>query len=529
MKNLKYIMGLLLLLSMACNEVWDEHYGLDGGDESAYVVSSLNLLDYLKSIPDYSKFVEALEQYGIAEELTRDQYLSVWAVNNEAMQALESMDLDKEFVLRYHINNLTYDMSKLRDGLRLRSLNGKYIPVTRPVENKIQVADATVTEGNQFCQNGVVHEINELMVPDESIYEYLYGLSDEYSMIRDSVFAANDTVFDASNSVPIGVDKSGNTIYDSAFVIENPIFEEVDFRSEFSQVTMFVPSNEVVGVCFDNLQKLYDQFGKPFTKADSLIAWNWVMDAVFYDQVVDDYGAEEDLVSAFGKLWKTTVQGVNPQYKRMSNGRVYDVNFLKIPNNVHISAIKQLFYYYEFVPDEQRDELFTFHNTSEIRIQATDNYSFPNINVSGTYTILRLFGEDIPGQPLAVDYTPVKLDKNEDGTTTASVVEVPPGEYNLYMGVQSKNHPYLNVYIDDQLVAAELNVEPSSPWNYDRSTNTVPGTKWDGLGGLVGIVNIEGDEVRSFKLRVEVALLGKSSREEMKLYHWALVPTQNNY
>ncbi len=67
------------------------------------------------------------------------------------------------------------------------------------------------------------------------------------------------------------------------------------------------------------------------------------------------------------------------------------------------------------------------------------------------------------------------------------------------------------------------------PWKYDRSTNTVPGTKWDGLGGLVGIVNIEGDEVRTFKIRVEVALLGKSSTEEMKLYHWALVPTQNNY
>ncbi|MBD8490693.1 fasciclin domain-containing protein [Echinicola sp. CAU 1574] len=528
MKNLKYIIGMLLICCFSCKETWDEHYGLEGADES-HVVSSLNLLDYLKSKPEYSKFVEALEANGIAEELTRDQYLSVWAVNNDAMEALQAMDLEAEFVLRYHVNNLTYDMSKLRDGLRLRSLNGKYIPVTRVSEENIMVADAMVTNGNQFCQNGVVHEISELMVPDQSVYDYLYSLSDDYSMIRDSVFAKNDTVFDASNSIPIGVDKSGNTIYDSAFVIENPIFEEVDFRSEFSQVTMFVPSNEVVETCFDNLLGLYDQFGKPFIQSDSLTAWNWIMDAVFYDKVVEDYGSEEDLVSAFGKLWKTSVQGVNPQFKRMSNGRVYDVNFLKIPNNVHISAIKQLFYYYEFVPDEQRDELFTFNNATEIRSQGTDNYSFPSLNVSGTYTILRLFGDNIPGQPLSVDYTPVKLDKNDDGSTTASVVEVPPGEYNLYMGVQSKNHPFLNVYVDGELVASELNVEPSSPWNYDRSTRTVSGTKWDGLGGLVGIVNISGNEVRSFKIKVEVALLGKSSREEMKLYHWALVPTQNNY
>ncbi len=529
MKNIKYIIGFVLVLCMACEETWDKHYGLEGTDKDAYIVSPLNLLNYLKSVPEYSKFVAALEENGIAEELTRDQYLSVWAVNNEAMEALEAMDMDPAFVLKYHINNLTYDMSKLRDGLRLRSLNGKYIPVSNPMGEQVMVADANVVKGNQFCQNGVVHEISELMVPDQSIYEYLHGLSDEYSMIRDSVFAANDTVFDPANSVPIGVDKSGNTIYDSTFVIENPIFENVDFRSEFSQVTMFVPSNQVIETCYENLGKLYDQFGKPFTKDDSLTAWNWIRDAVFYDKVIENYGVEEDLVSGFDKLWKTTVQEVDAQYKRMSNGRIYEVDFLKIPNNVHISAIKQLFHYYDFVPEGQKEELFTFHNATEIRAQVTDNYSFPSLNISGSYTILRLFGDDIPGKPLAVDYTPVKLEKNEDGTTSASVVEVPPGEYNLYMGVQSKNHPFLNVYIDGELVASELNVEPSTPWNYDRSTNTVSGTKWDGLGGLVGIVNIKGDEVRSFKIRVEVSLLGKSSREEMKLYHWALVPTQNNY
>lgn len=526
MNKLSYIIIGLAAFLFSCKETWDEHYEAAASDA---VVSPLNLLDYLKSQPEYTDFVEALERHGIAEELSRDQYLSVWAVNNEAMANLSALGLEEEYVLRYHINNLTYDMSKLRDGLRLRSLNGKYIPVSRPVENQIRVADSNIILGNQFCQNGVVHEIDDLMLPDESIYDYLFQLSDDYSIIRDSVFAKNDTLFDAQNSIPIGVDKSGNTIYDSTFRIENPIFEKVDFRSEFSQVTMFLPSNEVVGNCYSNLQHLYDQFGKPFTQADSTIAWDWIMNAAFYDKVIDNYGMEEDLVSAFGKLWKTTVQGVNPQFKRMSNGRIYEVSHLKIPNNVHISAIKQLFYYYEFVPDEMRDELFTFHNATEVRSQVTDNYSFPNINVSGSYTILRLFGDNVEGQPLAVDYTPVKLDKNEDGTTTASVVEVPPGEYNLYMGFQSKNHPFINVYINDQLVAKELNVEPSSPWNYDRSTNTVSGTKWDGLGGLAGIVTIEGSEVSSFTIRIEVALLGKSSREEMKLYHWALVPTQNNY
>ncbi|MFD2036838.1 fasciclin domain-containing protein [Belliella marina] len=529
MKNLKYLIILSLIGFWACSETWDEHYGMQENSDITMVVSPLNLLEYLRTNPEYSKFVEALERTGVARELERDQYLSVWAVKNSDMDVLVGLDLDEAYVMKYHVNNLSYDMGKLKSGLRLRSLNGKYIPVESQSGGIVKVADATITEGNQFCKNGVIHEISELMIPDESIYEYLFNLEDDYSIIRDTIFAMNDTLFDVDNSIPLGVDQSGNTIYDSAFVIRNPIFEQVDFKSEFSQVTMFVPSNQVIEECFQNLGELYAQFGKEFTKEDTLVAYNWIKHALFYNQVVDNYGMEEDIQSAFGRLWKTTVQGVNPQYKRMSNGRVYDVTFLKIPNNVHIAMIKQLFHYYDFVPDEKKEELFTFHNATNIVTQVTDNYSFPTINVSGAYTILRVFGGNIPGSPVAVDFTPVMLATNPDGTTTAIEVEVPPGEYNLYMGFQSRNHPYINVYIDGKRVASELNVEPATPWNYDRATNTVSGTRWNGWGGLVNVVNIEGDEVRSFKIRIEFARHGLGNAEELKLYHWALIPTQNNY
>src|SRR5690606_24504931 len=130
----------------------------------------------------------------------------------------------------------------------------------------VRVGDAQVVKGNQLCKNGVVHEINQLLTPDQSLYEYLDNLGDDYSIIRDTLLAMNDTIFDPINSIPIGVDPTGNTLYDSVYVITNPIFEKADIRSEFSEITMFLPRNQVIENCFNDLGLLYDQFGKEFLK-----------------------------------------------------------------------------------------------------------------------------------------------------------------------------------------------------------------------------------------------------------------------
>lgn len=524
-----YVLAGLVFLLMSCADSWEEHYEPAAEGEQATVVSPLNLLEYLKTQPRYAKFVEALERTNVARELTRDQFLTVWAVDNAGMEALASTGLADTFVVKYHINNLSFSLNKLKDGYRLRALNGKYIPVSNPGDKRITVANATIVQGNQLCKNGVVHEISELMLPGKSIAEYLSELSDDFSIIRDSVFALNDTLFDPVNSIPIGVDKTGNTLYDSVFIIENPLFDNADITSEFSQVTLFLPRNTVIEAAYQNLKTQYDQFGKAFTYADTMVALNWIREAILYDEVIRDYGSREDLTSVLGKTWRTSVQMVNSHPRPMSNGLVYEVTRLKIPNNVHIGKIKSLFQYYTFVPEDLKPSLFTISNAVEAHAEATDSYSFPSINVSGTYTILYLKGDLNDAGPVSIDFTPVKLDKNNDGSTTASPILVPPGEYNLYMGFQSKNHAYVNIYVNDELVAAELNVAPSNPWNYDRVNQTVPGTKYDGIGGLVGIITIPGDKMTSFRIKVEFAMLGKGSNEELKLYHWALLPTENNY
>src|SRR3546814_761504 len=163
-------------------------------------------------------------------------------------------------------------------------------------------------------------------------------------------------------------------------------------------------------------------------------------------------------------------------------------------------------------------------------VKDNGGYEFPSIGVEGTYYTLNFSGADPnDGLDAKLDFTPVSLEREEDGSMGYKVVEVPPGEYNLYMGFRSKSHPFVNIYFDGQLIAEQLNVDPSNPWNFDRVTNTVPGTKYDGWGGLVGPVTVAGEGVRSFKITVEFAGTNKGTNESLEPYHWALVPTENNY
>ncbi len=522
MKQIIYTAVCLFTILTSCQKSWDSHYG-----EEEATVSSLNLLDYLKSQPQYSSFVAKLEEYDLAGELERDQNLTVWAVSNEKMAALNALGEDSKFILSYHINSLTYDNTKLKSGLRVMTFNGKYLTVDKEGEI-VHVGDATVIKGNQLCKNGVVHEISQLLAPDLSIYEYLESLGADYSIIRDTILAMNDTIFDLENSIPIGVDPTGNTLYDSVYVITNPVFEKANIRSEFANVTMFLPSNQAIADCFEDLGVLYDQFGKEFLETDSLIAYTWIKEAIFYDRLVENVD-EGDITSAFGRLWKPGVQQLNSDFKRMSNGRVYDITKLKIPNNVHIDMIKQLFHYWEFVPDGEKDALFKLNNITNIEPKDRDKVSFPTIGVELTYRTLMFDGDLADGKLASIEYTPIMLERNPDGSTGYKIVEVPPGEYNLYMGFLAKNHPFVNIYVNDIPVAQNLNVEPATPWNYDRATNTVPGTKYNGWGGLVGSVIIEGTDVTTFKIKVEFAGLGKGTVERVEPYHWALIPTENNY
>lgn len=153
---------------------------------------------------------------------------------------------------------------------------------------------------------------------------------------------------------------------------------------------------------------------------------------------------------------------------------------------------------------------------------------------------------DEDASPFWVEFPPLeRYREKENDPYKARVMQVPCGEYDLYMGFHSSGHPYVNVYFDGntdgkspsldanmKLIGSNLSVVSSNPWNFDRVNETTADlygdkvVKWDGLGGPVGTVKIEGEGMSSFRIRVEFY---KGDSKKLRIYHWALKPSANNY
>ncbi len=543
MKKIFIILFIVCPFLISCNNTWDDYFYGDQGLEVDK--SSMTLTEFFQENPEYSQYFDLLKNTGLDKELTKDQQLTLWVANNEAMSAsgIESNDTLR---MEYHMNYLPFIRTDLKNGLRIRSLNGIYLQITQTGED-VYVNNAKVIK-TYILKNGVVHVIESLLKSKINMYDYLRQLGDDYSIMRDSIFAQDIRVFDKANSIPIGVDKTGNTLYDSVFYVYNPLFEKAKFNSEFSQFTALVPSNEVVSRCFEKLNTQYALMGKEVTKADTVLAMTWLKEAAFYNGIITDF-SNKDTKSAFDRVWRDPVQVIditNPV--ELSNGVLYNVTEVKIPNNVIISRIKSLIEYWQYLSDDQKD-WYQFIGVQK-KADGSDNVSVftdsetPKPTVLPNYLVLDVVGDPDSNSEFSVSFPP--LEKYEEGTKTlVRKMQVPPGEYNLYMGFHSSGHPYVNVYFandnsSDNYVYKKINenlqISLSTPWNFDRVNETeadliVGGkSKWDGLGGLVGVVNIEGNSMASFRIKVEFNKLESAgSSKKLRLYHWTLKPTANNY
>lgn len=534
-KILLFILSSLLFTS--CNDTWDNYYKSEAQKE---VEVDLSISEFLQSHPEYSQFYQELKSTGLEAELNRDQQITLWVVNNDGMD-LSNVEPNDTLRMKYHMNYLPFIRSDLKNGKRIRSLNGIYFQIS--VQDSLLYSNSSLVVNSYRLRNGVVHEISQLMKSRINMYDYLKALGDDYSIMRDTIFKYDVRLFDKVNSVPVGVDKTGNTVYDSVFYTYNPIFDKAQFNSEFSQFTCFLPSNEVINDCFEALSAQYSKMGKTVERTDSMLALQWIKEAMFYNGVITDLD-QTDIKSAFNRVWRTTVQGLDKvNYEEMSNGRVYMTTKVKVPNNVIISRIKSLVHYWEYqdavYPDST--DLYVFKGlaatTNNPTIFVGD--ATPVTSILPNYILLQLSGNPDSDDEFSVEFPPLeKYWSSEDNKYKARVMQVPTGEYNLYMGFRSSGHPFVDIYFDSQKINLNpIQVSLSTPWNYDRVNETsserdpINGIKkWDGLGGLVGTVNIDGDGMASFRIKVQfVKLNDAGSQKKMQIYHWTLKPTANNY
>lgn len=545
MKKSFYIL-LLLIVFIACDDKWDSHYY--GESEGTETILDLTLSEFLAQ-DGYGRYKKLFDYCNLDTVLQRDQDITLWVVPDSLMdRAILTEEADTLLTMQYHMNYLPFLRTSLKDGLRIRSLNGVYLQIERQ-GNDIRINNSNIIESYQL-KNGVVHVIDRLMTARMNLFDYIKYLPDDYSIFRDSVMAMNVMVFDEKNSTKKSVDETGNWIYDSVFYVYNPLFEKAEFNSEFKQFTLLTPDNDVVAACFEKLKEQFRSMGQEVKKEDTVKAMTWIKEAAFYDGILsmNDF-SDGDLKSSFERVWRNTVQKVDPNsMEEMSNGVVYEMTDIKIPTNYILDRIKSLIHYWEYIPlttEERNQYPYYVIKPEDAKFQATDDKgaTVPRPEIRPTYRTFDVEIDNAREEELSVEICPVDIEGN--------IMTVPTGEYILYMGFRSSVHPYVNISFqgivdpenpDNNGPMVELGknfaVVNSNPWNYDRNNETedqrIPGGKsrWDGLGGYVGTVYVgeEGETgMRTFRIKVEFSQLYPGGLKRMQLYHWSLKPSDSNY
>lgn len=140
-----------------------------------------NIVDIASSDSNFSILVQALQRADLVSALQADGSLTVFAPTNDAFQAL----LDKKAawntledipvetlksVLLYHVLPIYAPSQNLSDNQVVSTLNGANLTVDLSSGVKIESAtgqSVSVTQADLLAKNGVIHVINEVLLPGE--------------------------------------------------------------------------------------------------------------------------------------------------------------------------------------------------------------------------------------------------------------------------------------------------------------------------------------------------------------------------
>ena len=560
------MMFLAIGLLASCSELKDDdHYGKADTPISNNELKIVNVSsqEYISSRGDLSEMNGLFAGQGIYDELNKKAQLStILVVTNDHFRKPEEKT---EFITRSHISDISISPANLEDGTRLMMWHGKYVNVSIDEMGKEgNIVDHILFNNGAVKEvikttTGYVYVISEMIETPTSLYDFINDLPDEYSIFREMVLASGGKEFDRTNSKAIGINDQGNTVYDSIFIYRNTFFEAVNFdmNSESLTATLLLPSNEVINQALDDAHQRLASWD--MVRSDSIMK-DWILKSSFYSKRYSPADLQttevNDVKSIFGTQWRTNVQQVDvSDPMELSNGIVYKVRKLHLPNNLLMYRLKDYFYYYENCTDEQKENYFKRVNLN-FKECATEVAAWSPLPGVWPYHENRIIRFDKPSDIADVDgfqldFTPIKL--NADGTVRPYLF--PPGAYRFAMGsVQNQSLGItVSILIDGQEVARSRTITwgTSTEFHYDRGT-TLSNTHPEGydasyvreVGGNSKAANYDTDggqmmdelvipDVKGDGSPVQIVMRLKceswEGKTNVKIHHWCLRPTVNNY
>lgn len=545
MKTLKYLLSVIVLLTgvlFSCTEEWDSHYSKQEevvNNENIEIVDE-SIVTYIKSQSSYSSANKFFEETGVFTSMTeKNLFYAIFVVDNDGMPTFTEND-DLAYLASSHISTISLSPGNIKDGQRIVMWNTKYVNVTKmPVDDGHLITfNGSRVKRVIKANNGYIYELEGLIQSPRSLMEVLESLNDNYSIFKDMVLSKNEKTFDKDASVPIGVDASGNTIYDSIFTVKNPYFESkgVKLFDESSSITMLIPSNEQITNAMSEGKAKLSSWN--IARQDSILE-NWCFQSAFFTKKYTREAFEDtqniDLTSAFGKQWRTTVNKVdldNPI--EMSNGIAYYMTSFKIPQNVLIYRFKDYMKWYQYLSAEDKAQYFvlsnlTYNRTSTEVAAWSPGQGWPAIDNTAVW-----FYQATKDEECVIDFTAFRFTKYEDNSYDLDPYLLPPGEYLLSVGFSSRQTgSYMDISFNGELIKT---INPTGFASYSRDRNGglqpefYPSTlhkNYDLDGGGVGIITVTGDQ--PVPIRITYRTYDFLTGTTTYLHHWCVRPTANCY
>jgi uncharacterized surface protein with fasciclin (FAS1) repeats len=138
------------------------------------MVASKNIVENAAGSADHSTLVAAVKAADLAETLSGAGPFTVFAPTNAAFSALPAgavdnllkpeMKKDLTGVLTYHVVAGKLMAADLKDGQKLKTVQGKDLTVTVK-DGKVMINGANVTIADVVSSNGVTHVIDAVLMP----------------------------------------------------------------------------------------------------------------------------------------------------------------------------------------------------------------------------------------------------------------------------------------------------------------------------------------------------------------------------
>jgi uncharacterized surface protein with fasciclin (FAS1) repeats len=324
-----------LINSCNLNEEWDKYY------ENAPERTGENVLTVIAENENYSNFYNTLIENGFEAMLSKNQYFTIFVPVNSAFDGLPAYtDEEWDRILGFHILYTKLLSHEFAD-MDLLTTMGKYLKMEKGSGNEVRIFESIINMGmvDNYCRNGVIHEIDRLLVPMPNIYEYIMDLDSSFSILQDFILSMDERFIDYENSERIGVDDNGNAIYDTVWKTENYFLDNIaGLNNEAKAYTGFIPRN-------DHVREALGLVGDYFGDIEELdeAAYSQLLYITFSGSFMKDAYTEANLpdtiVAVTGKSYETSILSFHQTDLMLSNGMVHLLDGMTIPKSFFLVPI----------------------------------------------------------------------------------------------------------------------------------------------------------------------------------------------